>query len=441
MVQPSFESRHIHLTARNGRRGFETRSLSKQKCLLGLMSFSMFVLVFFNGSSTSPPIGDDINMITETSQPNANSASSSRSRQQETLKEQHSWNKEYEDHQEKIDDNDDDSDDKSNTLKSADGFQNKKGTTGNSGNEVNVEQEFSKNNAGGREQEMKKAVMTERRKRIKHQHSSHVHEKNDDDDENDDGNYNHNSTSFTYGVTVVHCKEKKIEWMKDIPKDWKLTVYETCRQNISYASRSFKNAGSEECTAYLSNVIDNYNDLPDINIFLQSDAFLGHGKKKKGYYTEHTPFWTFTELVNATKTWAQGPHGKGYLAYGPDQFFLKNINADNGYLIYYPREYFDLLGLPYSKTSDTRVEGRSGACFAVHKDRIRNIPIEKYQSLKQSVLQENDDLSRRRCCTLENIWHVIFGEPYVIPTHSTVQHLWDLLISYSKDLWPRTAEE
>mmetsp|Transcript_10551 Transcript_10551/g.19689 ORF Transcript_10551/g.19689 Transcript_10551/m.19689 type:complete len:337 (-) Transcript_10551:1924-2934(-) len=258
------------------------------------------------------------------------------------------------------------------------------------------------------------------------------------------GNESDNSDKITYGVTVVHCKEQRMEWMKGIPKDWKLTVYETCRQNISYASLPFKNAGSEECTAYLSNIIDNYHDLPDINIFLQSDAFLDHGKKKKDYYTEHTPFWTFSELVNATRSWADSSHGKGYLAYGPDfQVVVKNINADNGYLIYYPREYFELMGLTYStiSDSDTRVEGRSGACFAVHKERIHNIPVEKYQSLKQSILQENGDLSRRKCCALENIWHVIFGEPYVIPIHSTVQHIWDLLRKRNKGLWPRAAVE
>lgn len=326
-------------------------------------------------------------------------------------------------HHEKTDNNDDDDSD------------------GNDGNQVNADMHVSveqlresKNNA----EDENNDLAEKRNKMVKNVH----HRGNDEDnDDNDDGEYSHNITELTYGVTIVHCKEQRMDWMKDIPKDWKLTVYETCRQNISHASRSFKNAGSEECTAYLSNIIDNYNNLPDVNIFLQSDAFLGHGKKKKGYYTEHTPFWTFTELVNATAAWAKGPHGRGYLAYGPDNFFMNNINAHNGYLVYYPREYFDLLGLSYSKTSNTRVEGRSGACFAVHKDSIRKIPIETYELLKQSVLKENHDLSRRRCCSLENIWHVIFGEPYKIPTNSTVQHLWDTLIKQNKDLWPRKAEE
>ena len=32
--------------------------------------------------------------------------------------------------------------------------------------------------------------------------------------------------------------------------------------------------GSEECTAYLRYIIDEFDDLPDVNHFLQSYAFL-----------------------------------------------------------------------------------------------------------------------------------------------------------------------
>ena len=97
----------------------------------------------------------------------------------------------------------------------------------------------------------------------------------------------------SYGLTVVHCREKNMEWLDDVPNDWHVTVYETCGQNVSRASLPFENAGSEECSAYLQTMIEHYDSLPDINIFVQSDVLFGSGREGKPIDVEHSPFLYF----------------------------------------------------------------------------------------------------------------------------------------------------
>ena len=232
----------------------------------------------------------------------------------------------------------------------------------------------------------------------------------------------------SFGLTVVHCREK-MEWLHDVPTDWKVTVYETCGENVSNFSRPFKNAGAEECSAYFQTMIDQYDSLPDISVFVQSDILIGHGREGKPLDSEHSPFSNFNDLVNTTESWGQS--GKGLLAYGPRMRALKNINSTINFVSTYPREIFDIIGLSYTAT-DTMVKARSGACFAVHRDRIRANAIETYRTLQESILAKGKSQARRLCCGLENTWHAVLGEPYILPDTSTVDHLWNVLKSEAK---------
>jgi len=227
-------------------------------------------------------------------------------------------------------------------------------------------------------------------------------------------------TRQSFGLTVVHCREQKMEWLDDVPKHWKVNVYETCGENVSNFSRPFKNAGSEEYSAYLQTIIDQYDSLPDISVFVQSDVLIGHGRK--GKKVEHSPFSNFNDLVNATESWGQ-QSGLGLLAYGPQMNPINNINSTLYYIETYPREIFDIVGLGYT-ANDTKVKARSGACFAVHRDRIRANAIEIYSTLQESILAKQPSVARKQCCGLENTWHAVLGESYILPKKSTVDHLW-----------------
>jgi hypothetical protein len=230
------------------------------------------------------------------------------------------------------------------------------------------------------------------------------------------------ATGPSVGLTVVHCREsaKQMSWLEEVPKNWKVVVYETCGQNISEAaSRPFRNAGSEECTAYLQTMIDSYDNLPDINIFMQSDTLIGT-KSGKVWNLEHSPFRTIAELINATFS-AQN-ESLAFLHYGPSALRQTIINSGLDYHGYSIRDIFDIFRLPYSNT--TKVKGRAAASFAVSKDRILANPVERYIDLQHSFYPLNWDQARRRCCGAENSWHAMLGEPYVILPNATVDHLW-----------------
>lgn len=95
----------------------------------------------------------------------------------------------------------------------------------------------------------------------------------------------------TFGLVVVHCsRNPEITWLDDVPSDWKLTVYETCGKNISRGSIPFQNRGHEECTGYFQYILDNYHDLPDINVFLQDDAMFEYKDRPGQAGLWHTPF-------------------------------------------------------------------------------------------------------------------------------------------------------
>lgn len=236
-----------------------------------------------------------------------------------------------------------------------------------------------------------------------------------------------------FGLTVVHCRERNVsQWISDVPADWDLTVYEACGENISAASVPFQNAGNEECTAYLQTMIRQYDDLPDVNVFVQSDVLLGTGRDGKKFVHEHSPFDSIEELIRATGRWWWGDDGggvvddddeRGFLHFGPEgQQLQMNIARGDPYVEGYPKEVFDTVGLNY--TDETMARTRSGACFAVSRARIRSNSIETYRKLQESLLDKESSVAKKLCCGLENTWHAMLGEPYMLPTTSTVDRLW-----------------
>eukprot|EP00797_Seminavis_robusta_P025749 Sro454_g146370.2 (238) ;mRNA; r:38427-39140 len=221
-----------------------------------------------------------------------------------------------------------------------------------------------------------------------------------------------------------------MSWLNEIPPDWKLTVWETCGQSVaSPGSKPFKNAGSEECSGYLQTIVEDYDNLPDINFFLQSDALIGRGKPTKVWRHEHTPFKTFMELRVAAESYRWDSARSTFLHFGPKQLDIPNINDKEFTLAYHPRDIFDIMGLHYSKDAttagNTTTQTRTGACFAVTREQIRWKPKEHYKKLQDSILLGESSQARYRCWALENTWHAVLGQPYMLPSTSTVDHLWD----------------
>ena len=257
------------------------------------------------------------------------------------------------------------------------------------------------------------------------EHEKQIFDGTRDGDQHNDTSDGPQKKVITYGLTIVHCKETKMDWLNDVPSDWKVKIYETCGQNVSRFSQQFKNAGSEECTAYLSAMIKGYqnDDLPDMNIFVQSDVLIGTGRYKP---SGHSPFHNFSELVDAV-TQLNEEGGGHFLHFGPNVLApIANINTKLSYTDYYVRDIFNMMGLNYT-TNSTSVRSRASACFAVTKDRILMNGVDNYIRLKDEILKQNVQQARKLCCGLENTWHAVLGEPYNLPETSTVDHLWKIL--------------
>ena len=92
----------------------------------------------------------------------------------------------------------------------------------------------------------------------------------------EDSSSQERARNTTYGLTVVHFHERNVSFLEEISPQWTLAVFETGGENVSRASIPFKNAGSEECTAYFEYMIQNYDNLPDITFFIQSDGLAGY---------------------------------------------------------------------------------------------------------------------------------------------------------------------
>eukprot|EP00546_Thalassionema_frauenfeldii_P006093 CAMPEP_0178919024 /NCGR_PEP_ID=MMETSP0786-20121207/14174_1 /TAXON_ID=186022 /ORGANISM="Thalassionema frauenfeldii, Strain CCMP 1798" /LENGTH=240 /DNA_ID=CAMNT_0020592843 /DNA_START=352 /DNA_END=1071 /DNA_ORIENTATION=- len=220
----------------------------------------------------------------------------------------------------------------------------------------------------------------------------------------------------TTGLVVVHCQreEPEIAWVNDIPAKWKTAIYETCGRQLSPTlSIPFKNRGREECTGYFQYILDHYDNLPEINVFLQDDAFFNYSKE----HLWHTPFANFNALKNATLKHLH--QSRGFLHYGENKgLFGKRIPDTKGYTEGYVVQVMQDLGLPPAKTG-TWVTSRPKSSFAAHRDRILANSRETYKLMQQRILNASTNSeAHKRCCALESTWHLVFGEPYDLPKSS-----------------------
>ncbi|CAB9526199.1 expressed unknown protein [Seminavis robusta] len=262
---------------------------------------------------------------------------------------------------------------------------------------------------------------------------------------------------LSVGLTVNHCSEKSNEmgWIEEVPPHWHFVIYELCGRKQFGASKRWKSDGNDECTGFVQTIIDQYDNLPDVTIFLQQDAFIGYGAgaASKTYQNQRTPFKSLQELFDATlkhsRTWKE----PAFLHYGRGALTLENVNAKDPFNLYNTREVLDIFQIPYLKNHEriqaddaTHTKTKAGHYFAVSRDSIRSRPLEHYKALLASVSKvvaenRNDgNAGRRRCCALENLWHVIFGQPLELPSQNTVDRLWSDVHNYYSGTWGEELE-
>lgn len=242
-------------------------------------------------------------------------------------------------------------------------------------------------------------------------------------------------SAFQFGLAVAHCHEEDMGWISTVDDiklpdtqgqlqstTWDPVVYERCGQKVSEKySRYQRNIGSEECTAYLQYIVDRYEDLPEIVYFMQADALSMGGKGER-----HTNFTNLQDLVAASAPLMMAPGDDsndaiGFLSIGKDAIAERTRVVQRDSPVMNPEEVLHLMrGRAPAYGEDTMLELIPGACFAVRRERIWAQPSEFYKDLFLKTLANEDE--RRLCWSMEATWHVIFGEPLVIPHTARLMH-------------------
>lgn len=157
--------------------------------------------------------------------------------------------------------------------------------------------------------------------------------------------------------------------------------------------------GAKEAPGYTSFILNNYNALPDVTIFVHADPFaFGHSNiiKDLEHVRQH---WTpeqigFLHLNYLTLCRRVGKNAEGHENWGN----------------YYQTLGFDPTHMPLY------VIVPCCAQFMVTKERIRLRPKWFYQQLMKMSYIEEDGLFP------EHFWHMFFGEPPLLSDDRQVQH-------------------
>jgi hypothetical protein len=234
----------------------------------------------------------------------------------------------------------------------------------------------------------------------------------------------------SYTLIVVHCKGA-MDWINDVPAYWHVIVYEKCGQTTNQSSTGdamFVDqpieiaGGAQECDGYLHYIIDNYGEdkLADVNIFIHDDALQPYSKWKGA--AAHTMFHNFTHFANATLQLMT--KDQGFLHYGVTYMTEKwGTDPYHGKAMQILWPFF---ATPKMPRPPEEVAFKPSAHMAVRKERILAIPVDVYKAIKQQLYYsqhipgEGSIDARRICCAMERTWHILFGEPPILPSHSIV---------------------
>jgi hypothetical protein len=198
---------------------------------------------------------------------------------------------------------------------------------------------------------------------------------------------------MSYLIVVSHYKEN-LDWLRSFDSD-KVLVYNKNEEKTEYTTINLPNLGRESNT-YLKYIVDNYDNLPDIVVFMQG--------KDDHLSTENIKhFLSKMELFSARKV-------EGHLTIF-DKSGLR-LSKDNripryGGINLIPAEYDFFTWF----TKYIRKEVPSyfcifwGACFLVRKEAIRLRPLQFYLDLyEQTLLGDATEVAH----FFERSWYYIF---------------------------------
>jgi Protein of unknown function (DUF3431) len=159
-----------------------------------------------------------------------------------------------------------------------------------------------------------------------------------------------------------------------------------------------------------------------ILLLFQSFVYAdGYGKDRN-----HTPFTRLDQLVYATHQFMNNK--TTFLHFG-----VREIREKWGMDRYHGKAMKMLWPFfaPFrGKNPPEKITFKPSAHMAVRREAIQSIPREVYYGILQQVRYTNSikdhQTARQVCCAMERMWHILFGQPYVLPKSAIVSDLLNL---------------
>jgi hypothetical protein len=223
-------------------------------------------------------------------------------------------------------------------------------------------------------------------------------------------------SNYTFKIVIPKTEKEDISWMAAEIPDAPLVVYEVDKPNPEH--KIPKNKG-REAMVYLSYIIDHYDDLPDTVMFMHAHRHAWHNNQLMGLDAAE-----MVKRINHERIARMGymnvrcHHDPGC----PDWIHMDRPGGDFDFFhkpeeIYWRRNIWEEIhpGAPIPPS----ISGICCAQFAVSRQRIREVPIQRFKHYRQWLLTTgmDDQFSGR---VFEYIWHYIFtGHEILCPAMNT----------------------
>ena len=212
-----------------------------------------------------------------------------------------------------------------------------------------------------------------------------------------------NTTSIdTFTVVIVRCTGN-LTWLAEVPKDWKIVIYEKCLSLIEPISQNSittaMNEGAEECNGYLDYIVDYYYNLTSVTVFMHDDG-LAPWSKWKGA-AAHTPFVSFTDLAHAVTTYLN--KNQGFVHMGVNR--ITESWGTDGYYGLAQKVLWPYIRSDQYPNTPEMIVFKPSAHMAVRQEQIQLRSQGTYESMLQQVRYINSVPNhldaRQSCCALE----------------------------------------
>lgn len=206
---------------------------------------------------------------------------------------------------------------------------------------------------------------------------------------------------MTTNIVIAHYAED-LSWINDICQDVSVHVYskgpECLPPPVKYIGK-LSNVGRESHT-YVHHIIENYDNLNDVTLFLQGSPF------------DHLPCGGIEQLVLEAKSHPSGlsQHARVHNVGNNSAYFGFNIHQHAGKQVVPFRNnlvFGEWLNLVCKIKYQNSPKWYIGACFAATRHAIRSVPLETWQEILSSLEYDVNPVTGHY---MERAWYMILDQ-------------------------------